>query len=122
MSNSHDLPWNYHADISSDGTKAMKDKTAGTLASIMAKGPNGASKSYILHGLSIAFLNTDFILFIWLCQGLSCSMQERHTGSSSLTRDQTWAPWIGSMESESLDHQQNPYQSFFFNNLFFIEG
>ena len=36
---------------------------------------------------------------------LSCSM---HAGSSSLTRDWTWAPCIGSTESYPLDHQGHP--------------
>ena len=36
---------------------------------------------------------------------LSCSMQ---VGSSSPTRDRTWAPCIGSAESYPLDHQQSP--------------
>ena len=39
------------------------------------------------------------------CRLLSCSM---HAGSSSLTRDQTWAPCIGSTESYPLDHQGSP--------------
>jgi len=30
-------------------------------------------------------------------------------GSSSLTRDQNWAPYTGSSESWPLDHQGNPY-------------
>ena len=31
-----------------------------------------------------------------------------YVGYSSPTRDQTWAPCIGSMESEPLDHQGSP--------------
>ena len=38
----------------------------------------------------------------------SCSM---HEGSSSLTRDQTWAPCIGSSESYPLDHQGSPWRN-----------
>ena len=38
-------------------------------------------------------------------QTLSCGM---HVGSSSLTRDQTQAPCIGSAESYPLDHQGSP--------------
>ena len=30
-------------------------------------------------------------------------------GSSSLTRDRIWAPYIGSMESEPLGHQGSPW-------------
>ena len=37
---------------------------------------------------------------------LSCGM---HAGSSSPTRDQTWAPCIGSAESYSVDHQGSPW-------------
>ena len=40
---------------------------------------------------------------------LSCGM---HVGSSSLTRNRTWPPSIGSTESYPLDHQGSP--SFFF--------
>ena len=63
------------------------------------------------------FFKKNIYLFIWLCQVLvasgifSCSMwdlQLRHVGSSSLTRDQTWAPCIGSTESQLLDHQGSP--------------
>ena len=38
-------------------------------------------------------------------QTLSCSM---HVGSSSLTRDWTWVPCIGSAESYPLHHQGSP--------------
>ena len=45
--------------------------------------------------------------------GLSCGMQTlscgMHVGSSSLTRDRTRAPCIGSMESSPLHHQGNPW-------------
>ena len=44
-------------------------------------------------------------------QTLSCSM---HVGSSSLTRDRTQAPCIGSAKSYPLDHQRSPSNSFFF--------
>ena len=47
---------------------------------------------------------------------LSCGM---HVGSSSLTRDRTLAPCIGSVESYPLDHQGSPphyiYSSYFLN-------
>ena len=50
-------------------------------------------------------------LFV-VCRLLSCGMQTlscgMHVGSSSLTRDQTWAPCIGSAESYPLDHQGSP--------------
>ena len=50
-------------------------------------------------------------LFIYLFMlTLSCSM---YVGSSSLTRDRTLAPCIGSMESYALDHQESPFCSFF---------
>ena len=32
----------------------------------------------------------------------------QHVGSSSLTRDGTWVPCIGSSESKLLDHQGSP--------------
>ena len=49
---------------------------------------------------------------------LSCSM---HEGSSSLTRDWTWAPWIGSVESYLLGHQGSPKASWFFNGKVWLE-
>ena len=44
-------------------------------------------------------------IFSWGIRTLSCSM---HAGSSSLTRDQTRAPCIGSTDSYQLDHQGSP--------------
>ena len=41
-----------------------------------------------------------------------------HVGSSSPTRDRTWAPCIGSMESYPLDHQGSPYHPLFLKNFF----
>ena len=47
--------------------------------------------------------------FIATCGLLSCRMRtpsgSMHSGSSSPTRGQTWAPCIGSTESYPLDHQ-----------------
>ena len=53
-------------------------------------------------------------LFVETCGLLSCGM---HEGSSSLTRDRTRAPCIGSTESYPLDHQGSP--SFCFKPLGF---
>ena len=60
-----------------------------------------------------------WVLFIYLAAlGLSCSnmnSQLQHVGSinSSLTRDRTWAPCIGSLELQPLDHQGGPrFQDF----------
>ena len=53
--------------------------------------------------------------------GLSCSMRTIklwHVGSSSLTRDGTWAPCIRSKESYPLDHQGSPCQFFNTANFF----
>ena len=47
--------------------------------------------------------HADFL--VAACRLLSCGM---HAGSSSLTRDQTQAPCIGSGESYPLDHQGSP--------------
>ena len=52
-----------------------------------------------------------FILFIWLLQVaagrlLGCSI---YMGSSSLTRDRTQVPCIGSAESYPLCHQGSPF-------------
>ena len=44
-----------------------------------------------------------FLIFIYLSvPGFCCNMQAlwlKHVGSSSLTRDRTWAPCIGNAES-----------------------
>ena len=37
-----------------------------------------------------------------------------HEGSSSLTRDRTWAPCIGSSESQPLRHQGSPWNPYSF--------
>ena len=61
----------------------------------------------------------NIYLFIWLLRVLvaagrllSCSMRTlscgMHVGSSSLTRDRTRAPCIGSVESYPLHHQGSP--------------
>ena len=43
----------------------------------------------------------------------SCTgSQLRHMGSSSLTRDRTWVPCIGSKESQPVDHQGRPCEYF----------
>ena len=73
------------------------------------------------HHLDIVFQNRIwfFCLFFFLAvPGLSCNMQDLqlwhansqlwHVGSNSLTRDRTWAPCIGSAESQPLDHQGSP--------------
>ena len=75
------------------------------------------------------FVCFNIYLFILAVPGLSCGMQDLrcgvwasqlwhadsqlwHVGSSSLTRDRTWAPCIGSVESYPLDHQGSPCCSF----------
>ena len=57
-------------------------------------------------GLSCGIFIAACGLLSYGMRTLSCSM---HAGSSSLTRDQTWAPCIGSTESYPLDHQGSPY-------------
>ena len=53
-----------------------------------------------------------FLIFIYFslfgCSGSSL----RHVGSSSLTKDQTQVPCIGSLVSYPLDHQGNPWGFF----------
>ena len=39
--------------------------------------------------------------------------QLQHVGSGSLTRDRTQSPYIGNMESQTLDHQGSPVESHF---------
>ena len=43
-------------------------------------------------------------VFVAACK----NFQLWHVGSSSLTRDQTWTPCIGTAESQLLDHQESP--------------
>ena len=71
--------------------------------------------------LDFQFFFKNMYLCIWLhgvlvvaCRIFSCNMrtQVRHVGSSSLTRDQTCAPCIGSSESQPLDQQGRPYLAF----------
>ena len=88
--------------------------------------------------LLFIFLNISFFLsFFWLRRVLvaahrifvsawgifSCSMwtlsYDMHAGSSSLTRDRTRAPCIGSVESYPLDHQGSSLPIFWLGCLFF---
>ena len=74
----------------------------------------------MLHGYQLLWLLLfnifKNIYFIYLATlGLSCSIQDFqlwHVESSSLTRDQTQAPCIVSLESQPLDHQGGPYYVF----------
>ena len=84
----------------------------------------------------IFFLIFIYLIFILAAPGLSCGMWDllvaagsllscsmstlscgMHVGSSSLTRDRTWAPCTGSMESYPLDYQGSPWTSFFKRNI-----
>ena len=50
-------------------------------------------------------------LFLYLCWALAAAHGICHlwlVGSHSLTKDCTWAPCIGSMESQPLDHWGSP--------------
>ena len=83
--------------------------------------------SCVLH--FICYISSSLFLFknIYLCMyvcmyvvpGLSCGTRDlrcgmralscgMHAGSSSPTRDRTWAPCIESMESYPPDHQGSP--------------
>ena len=77
--------------------------------------PLGNHKSvlYVCESVSVSL---SLFFLIWLCWvlvaaggPLSCGMRtiscSTHAGSSSPTRDRTWAPCIGSAESYPLDHQ-----------------
>ena len=61
----------------------------------------------------------NMYLFIWLCQVLMAACRVCRVcnsvagcGIGSLTRDQTRAPCIGSVESQPLDHQGSPISLF----------
>ena len=57
-------------------------------------------------------LSCSMWILVVTCRLLSCIMQTlscgMHAGSSSLTRDRTQVPCIGSVESYPLDHQGSP--------------
>ena len=89
------------------------------------KGKNGQgllSRNWKSKTIIYLFYKERKFLKIFICLaalGLHCSTQDLqlgHTnsqllpvGTSSLTRDQTQAPCIGSAESQPLDHQGSPY-------------
>ena len=60
-------------------------------------------KNYLFRLLRV--LVAECGIFSCGMQTLSCST---HAGSSSLTRDRTWAPCIDSAESYPLDCQASP--------------
>ena len=49
----------------------------------------------------------------WFLHGLHVNSWLWRVGSSSLTRDRTQAPCIGTAESQPLDHQGSPYTEHF---------
>ena len=59
-----------------------------------------------------AFINLKIYIFIYHLFGCAKSSL-RCVGSSSLTRDWTWASCIGSMEFQPLDYQRSPPQGAF---------
>ena len=67
-----------------------------------------------LVALGQLWLAGSLVAARWL---LSCGMQTlscgMHVGSSSLTRDWTRAPCIGSSESQPLHHLGSPYDEIF---------
>ena len=103
-----------------------------SLCTINFKGINGLQP--ILNYLHCVLSLFIFLIFIYLassslscgkldlccgtraCGIFSCSM---HVGSSSLTRDPTQTPCIGSMDSQPMDHQGSPCIIFRRGLLFF---
>ena len=91
----------------------------------------GFSRSREAHNAFIFCGSSDFFSFLifislttpgprWGTQDLRCQVRDpqlRHVGSSSLTRDRTQAPCIGSSESQPLDHQGSPIQWYIFKIL-----
>lgn len=80
---------------------------------------------YSLLRLYLCVLSSLYKHFIYLAAlGLNCSMRDlqlRHMESNSLTRDRTWAPCIGSLESQSLDCQEVALSSFYKDPLFILD-
>ena len=61
-----------------------------------------------------------YFIYLFGCAGsqlrrTGSSLQ--HEGSCSLTRDRTWAPCIGSVASQPLDHQGSPRRSILLTNF-----
>ena len=67
---------------------------------------------YILAALSLHCGTQAFLVLQWAgagaCRLSSCSMGACLQLLSSQTRDQTWTPCIGSMESHPLDYKYHP--------------
>ena len=89
------------------------------------------SVDYIVHGVvksqtRPSDFDFHFIHIFMAVRGLSCSTRDLqsplwHVGSSSLIRNESQAPCIGSMESYPLDYQGGPcgcFQTFQYENSF----
>ena len=79
----------------------------------------------IVTFLLFLFLKKYLFIYLFVClavPGIHCSTwdlrRSMHVGSSSPTRDQTWAHRIGSAGSYPLDHQGSPPPFFFFSTFF----
>ena len=68
-------------------------------------------KSLSFHTQFIHLFKKNY-LSIWLQWVLVVACKLLAVGSSSLIRGQTWAPCMGSTESEPLDHEESPYIHF----------
>ena len=73
----------------------------------------------LLHFRQILYCQSQwffkiFSILVYFMYLAVCDLQSSlwHVGSSSLTRDPTQAPCFGSTESQPLDHQRSPWNTF----------
>ena len=69
--------------------------------------PRGSQIFFFLF-LENIFFFLNFICLFWILVAACRIYDLRHVGSSSLSRDWTWVPFIRSAESQPLDHWGSP--------------
>ena len=84
-------------------------------SSLMESSNNPKTDYFCLTFVS-SFLKIIFI-YLFGCTGFKL----QHVGSSSLTRDRSWAPCIGSADSQPLNHQGGPCLFFLMNYCFWYD-
>ena len=100
--------WTTITDILPDIYYAMTEQHF--LITLFSFFPVFLPPSFLLN--TCTFKKIKILIYIYLtAPSLSCGTWDLYLwqeGSSSLIRDWNWAPCIGSMESEPLDHRGNP--------------
>ena len=75
---------------------------------------------YFIYLAVLGLICSTWDLQLWHLQLWHVNSQLQHVGSSSLTRDGTWAPGIGSSESQPLGHQGRPCQMTVLHFSFYV--